>query len=102
MDLAARLGPAQSRIHPVQRQFERRIKVVAARLRADHRTFAGRGDLDLLTRFGLSAVKNVGRAMILNLVNERKNNGEFKTFSDFMFSIFFPPVLTYLCHYIYN
>ena len=35
-------------------------------------------------RFGLSAVKNVGRAMILNLVNERKNNGEFKTFSDFI------------------
>ncbi len=27
-------------------------------------------------RFGLSAVKNVGRAMILNLVNERKNNGK--------------------------
>lgn len=35
-------------------------------------------------RFGLSAVKNVGRTMILNLVNERKNNGEFKTFSDFI------------------
>ncbi len=35
-------------------------------------------------RFGLSAVKNVGRAMILNLVNERKNNCEFKTFSDFI------------------
>lgn len=35
-------------------------------------------------RFGLSAVKNVGRAMILNLVNERKNNGKFKTFSDFI------------------
>ena len=35
-------------------------------------------------RFGLSAGKNVGRAMILNLVNERKNNGEFKTFSDFI------------------
>ena len=35
-------------------------------------------------RFGLAAVKNVGRAMILNLVNERKNNGEFKTFSDFI------------------
>lgn len=35
-------------------------------------------------RFGLSAVKNVGRAMILNLVSERKNNGEFKTFSDFI------------------
>lgn len=35
-------------------------------------------------RFGLSAVKNVGRAMILNLVNERKNNGEFKNFSDFI------------------
>ena len=35
-------------------------------------------------RFGLSAGKNVGRAMILNLVNERKNNGKFKTFSDFI------------------
>ena len=35
-------------------------------------------------RFGLSAVKNVGRAMILNLVSERKSNGEFKTFSDFI------------------
>lgn len=35
-------------------------------------------------RFGLSAVKNVGRAMIINLVNERVNNGEFKNFSDFI------------------
>ncbi|MCH5210232.1 MAG: DNA polymerase III subunit alpha [Oscillospiraceae bacterium] len=35
-------------------------------------------------RFGLSAVKNVGRAMIINLVNERNNNGEFKSFSDFI------------------
>ena len=35
-------------------------------------------------RFGLSAVKNVGRAMIINLVNERNNNGEFKSFADFI------------------
>ncbi len=35
-------------------------------------------------RFGLSAVKNVGRAMIINLVNERKSGGEFKSFSDFI------------------
>ena len=35
-------------------------------------------------RFGLSAVKNVGRAMIVNLVNERKRMGEFKSFSDFI------------------
>lgn len=35
-------------------------------------------------RFGLSAVKNVGRAMIVNLVNERKRGGEFKSFSDFI------------------
>ncbi len=35
-------------------------------------------------RFGLSAVKNVGRAAIINLVNERKSGGEFKTFSDFI------------------
>ena len=35
-------------------------------------------------RFGLSAVKNVGRAMIINLVNERDSNGEFRSFSDFI------------------
>lgn len=35
-------------------------------------------------RFGLSAVKNVGRAMIINLVNERKSNGAFKSFADFI------------------
>ncbi len=35
-------------------------------------------------RFGLSAVKNVGRAMIVSLVNERKRGGEFKSFSDFI------------------
>ncbi len=35
-------------------------------------------------RFGLSAVKNVGRAMIVNLVAERNANGEFKSFSDFI------------------
>lgn len=35
-------------------------------------------------RFGLSAVKNVGRKLILNLVSEREQNGEFKSFSDFI------------------
>ena len=35
-------------------------------------------------RFGLSAIKNVGRAMITNLINERNNNGEFKSFADFI------------------
>lgn len=35
-------------------------------------------------RFGLSAVKNVGRAMIISLVNERKRGGTFKSFSDFI------------------
>ncbi len=35
-------------------------------------------------RFGLSAVKNVGRAMIVNLVAERNENGEFKSFADFV------------------
>lgn len=35
-------------------------------------------------RFGLSAVKNVGRAMIVNLVSERNKNGEFKNFADFV------------------
>lgn len=35
-------------------------------------------------RFGLSAVKNVGRAMILNLVRERERGGKFKSFADFI------------------
>ena len=35
-------------------------------------------------RFGLSAVKNVGRALIIRLVNERERSGEFKNFSDFI------------------
>ncbi len=34
-------------------------------------------------RFGLSAVKNVGRAFIQRLVEEREENGFFKSFSDF-------------------
>ena len=35
-------------------------------------------------RFGLSAVKNVGRGLIVKLVNERERNGQFKNFSDFI------------------
>ena len=35
-------------------------------------------------RFGLSAVKNVGKSFIDALLNERDNNGEFKNFSDFV------------------
>lgn len=35
-------------------------------------------------RFGLSAVKNVGKAMIENIVAERERGGEFKNFSDFV------------------
>lgn len=35
-------------------------------------------------RFGLSAVKNVGRSLIVNLVSERERNGKFKSFSDFI------------------
>ena len=34
-------------------------------------------------RFGLTAVKNVGRAFIQRLVEEREKNGLFKSFSDF-------------------
>lgn len=34
-------------------------------------------------RFGLTAVKNVGRAFIQRLVEEREKNGFFKSFSDF-------------------
>lgn len=35
-------------------------------------------------RFGLAAVKNVGKSFIDALLNERDNNGEFKNFSDFV------------------
>ncbi|MDY3928756.1 MAG: DNA polymerase III subunit alpha [Clostridia bacterium] len=35
-------------------------------------------------RFGLSAIKNVGKGFIQKLVAEREMNGEFKTFSDFI------------------
>lgn len=35
-------------------------------------------------RYGLSAVKNVGRSIILKLVEERNKNGEFTSFSDFI------------------
>ena len=35
-------------------------------------------------RFGLSAVKNVGRGFILKLVAEHELNGEFKSFADFI------------------
>ncbi|MBQ3427057.1 MAG: DNA polymerase III subunit alpha, partial [Clostridia bacterium] len=35
-------------------------------------------------RFGLTAVKNVGRAFIDRLVSEREENGEYKSFSDFI------------------
>lgn len=35
-------------------------------------------------RFGLSAIKNVGRGFILKLVAEREQHGEFKSFADFV------------------
>lgn len=35
-------------------------------------------------RFGLTAVKNVGRGFILHLVEERERNGKFKSFGDFV------------------
>lgn len=35
-------------------------------------------------RFGLSAVKNVGKSMIMSLVTERNRGGEFKSFADFV------------------
>ncbi len=35
-------------------------------------------------RFGLSAVKNVGRGLMVKLVRERELNGKFKSFSDFI------------------
>jgi DNA polymerase-3 subunit alpha len=38
---------------------------------------------DNCIRFGLVAVKNVGRAFIKNLIKERKDNGKFTSFRDF-------------------
>ncbi len=35
-------------------------------------------------RFGLSAVKNVGKGVMIRVVEERNKNGEFKSFSDFI------------------
>lgn len=35
-------------------------------------------------RFGLTAVKNVGRAVIQSIVKERERGGDFKSFSDFL------------------
>ena len=35
-------------------------------------------------RFGLTAVKNVGRTFVQSLVEERNRNGEYSTFSDFI------------------
>lgn len=35
-------------------------------------------------RFGLSAVKNVGRGLMIKLTNERNNNGTYKSFADFV------------------
>ncbi len=35
-------------------------------------------------RFGLSAIKNVGKNFIVSLVSERKQNGRFSSFSDFV------------------
>ena len=34
--------------------------------------------------YGLGAIKNVGFEAISNIVNERENNGKFKSFSDFI------------------
>jgi DNA polymerase-3 subunit alpha len=35
-------------------------------------------------RFGLTAVKNVGRSFVQNICRERENGGEFKSFFDFL------------------
>ncbi|MCT4552129.1 MAG: DNA polymerase III subunit alpha [Alphaproteobacteria bacterium] len=35
-------------------------------------------------RFGLTALKNVGEGFVADIVEERKNNGEFKTLNDFI------------------
>ena len=35
-------------------------------------------------RFGLSAIKNVGKSFIVSLVDERRQNGKFTSFSDFV------------------
>lgn len=37
-----------------------------------------------IIRFGLNAIKNVGHNIVENIVQERKNNGEFKSITDFI------------------
>jgi DNA polymerase-3 subunit alpha len=38
-------------------------------------------------RYGLSALKNVGEKAAINIVNERKENGEYKSFVDFLIRV---------------
>ncbi len=56
------------------------IKVMAPDINISTDRFTSDGDS---IRFGLSAVKNVGRGLIKGIVAEREQNGPYKTFLDF-------------------
>ncbi len=57
------------------------IEVLAPDVNYSKDTFTVEGNA---VRFGLSAVKNVGTAVIQNIVKERQSGGKFRTFSEFL------------------
>lgn len=57
------------------------ISVLRPDVNHSESTFSVEGNA---VRFGLSAIKNVGKNLIENIVSERKRNGRFKSFSDFV------------------
>ncbi len=56
------------------------IKILPPDINKSYSTFSVEGNH---IRFGLGSVKNVGVAFVDRAVEERKNNGDFKSFSDF-------------------
>lgn len=58
-----------------------KVDILPPSINKSYTKFAVYGDK---IRFGLGSVKNVGTAVIDNIVQERKKNGEFKSFVDFL------------------
>jgi len=57
-----------------------KIEILKPDINKSYTKFAVYGDK---IRFGLGSVKNVGTAVVDTIVKERKENGEFKSFTDF-------------------
>ena len=57
-----------------------KIEILKPDINKSYTKFAVYGDK---IRFGLGSVKNVGTAVVDSIVKERKQNGEFKSFTDF-------------------